>query len=157
MLQLGRSKEDLREHSRKSFSKSRRKAWPASLTPSPLSRLSERQSRSGKSAQKRSAKREHRARSHPGIKPPTLLPRRCLRRMARRDGLPLTFAGLWERWKDGMLSCTILTIEACNGIRGTRGTRGTFWLARPGKIEFSGDRLQRPHKDALCATLNALR
>ena len=29
----------------------------------------------------------------------------------------LTFAGLWERWKDGMLSCTILTCEACDGIR----------------------------------------
>ena len=29
--------------------------------------------------------------------------------IARRDGRPLTFAGLWERWKDGMLSCTILT------------------------------------------------
>ena len=33
-------------------------------------------------------------------------------------GLPfLTFAGLWERWKDGMLSCTILATEACDGIR----------------------------------------
>ena len=32
--------------------------------------------------------------------------------ITRRDGLPLTFAGLWERWKDGMLSCTILTCEA---------------------------------------------
>ena len=29
----------------------------------------------------------------------------------------LTFAGLWERWKDGVLSCTILTTEACDGIR----------------------------------------
>jgi len=37
--------------------------------------------------------------------------------IARGDGLPLTFAGLWERWKDGMLSCTILTCEACGGIR----------------------------------------
>jgi hypothetical protein len=32
--------------------------------------------------------------------------------ITRRDGLPLTFAGLWERWKDGTLSCTILTCEA---------------------------------------------
>jgi putative SOS response-associated peptidase YedK len=32
--------------------------------------------------------------------------------ITRRDGLPLTFARLWERWKDGMLSCTILTCEA---------------------------------------------
>ena len=37
--------------------------------------------------------------------------------IARRDALPLTFAGLWERWKDGMLTCTILTCEACDGIR----------------------------------------
>ena len=37
--------------------------------------------------------------------------------VSRRDGLPLTFAGLWEKWKDGMLSCTILTCEACDGIR----------------------------------------
>jgi putative SOS response-associated peptidase YedK len=32
--------------------------------------------------------------------------------VTRRDGKPLTFAGLWERWKDGMLSFTILTTEA---------------------------------------------
>lgn len=31
--------------------------------------------------------------------------------IARKDGMPLTFAGLWERWKDGMLSFTILTTE----------------------------------------------
>ena len=37
--------------------------------------------------------------------------------IARKDGLPLTFAGLWEKWKDGMLSCTILTTEASDGIR----------------------------------------
>jgi putative SOS response-associated peptidase YedK len=33
--------------------------------------------------------------------------------ITRPDGLPLTFAGLWERWKDGMLSFTILTQDAC--------------------------------------------
>ena len=38
------------------------------------------------------------------------------RRNRRRPAL-LTSAGLWERWKDGMLSCTILTTEACDGIR----------------------------------------
>lgn len=38
--------------------------------------------------------------------------------ITRRDGKPLTFAGLWERWKDGMLSFTILTTEADAGLRG---------------------------------------
>jgi putative SOS response-associated peptidase YedK len=38
------------------------------------------------------------------------------RRNRPRSAL-LTFAGLWEGWKDGMLSCTILTTEACDGIR----------------------------------------
>ncbi len=37
--------------------------------------------------------------------------------ISRKDGLPLTFAGLWEAWIDGMLSCTILTTEAAEGIR----------------------------------------
>ena len=36
--------------------------------------------------------------------------------ISRRDDLPLTFAGMWERWKDGTLSCTILTTEACDGV-----------------------------------------
>jgi len=51
--------------------------------------------------------------------------------IARRDGLPLTFAGLWERWKDGMLSCTILTCEACDGIRDLH-TRMPVMLAPDG-------------------------
>jgi putative SOS response-associated peptidase YedK len=37
--------------------------------------------------------------------------------ISRRDGLPFTFAGLWEKWKDGILSCTIHTCEACDGVR----------------------------------------
>ncbi len=37
--------------------------------------------------------------------------------IARKDRLPLTFAGLWERWGDGMHSFTILTTTACDGIR----------------------------------------
>ncbi len=37
--------------------------------------------------------------------------------ITRKDGLPLTFAGLWEKWKDGMLSFTILTTESYEGIR----------------------------------------
>ncbi len=36
--------------------------------------------------------------------------------ISRKDGRPLTFAGLWERWKDGMLSFTILTTGAAGGI-----------------------------------------
>jgi putative SOS response-associated peptidase YedK len=51
--------------------------------------------------------------------------------IARRDVLPLTFAGLWERWKDGMLSCTILTCEACDGIRDLH-TRMPVMLAPDG-------------------------
>jgi putative SOS response-associated peptidase YedK len=31
--------------------------------------------------------------------------------ITRKDGLPFTFAGLWEHWKDGMPSFTILTTE----------------------------------------------
>ena len=38
--------------------------------------------------------------------------------VTRKDGLPLTFAGLWERWgKDKLLTCTILTTEASDGVR----------------------------------------
>ena len=37
--------------------------------------------------------------------------------IARGDGQPLTFAGLWERWQDGMLSFTILTTEAFGTLR----------------------------------------
>jgi putative SOS response-associated peptidase YedK len=38
--------------------------------------------------------------------------------MSRKDGAPLTFAGLWERWgPDQLLSCTILTTDASEGLR----------------------------------------
>ena len=37
--------------------------------------------------------------------------------ITRKDGLPFTFAGLWERWKDGMLSFTILTTEGTAAAR----------------------------------------
>ena len=37
--------------------------------------------------------------------------------ISRKDGLPLTFAGLWERWgPDKLLTFTILTTEAADGI-----------------------------------------
>jgi putative SOS response-associated peptidase YedK len=49
--------------------------------------------------------------------------------ISRKDGQPLTFAGLWEKWKDGMLSCTILTCEACEGVRGLH-TRMPVILAK---------------------------
>jgi hypothetical protein len=44
--------------------------------------------------------------------------------------LPLTFAGLWEKWKDGMLSFTILikVIEAIDEIQ--------YTYALPEKIGF---------------------
>jgi putative SOS response-associated peptidase YedK len=51
--------------------------------------------------------------------------------ISRRDGQPLTFAGLWERWKDGMVTCTILTCEASHGIR-TLHTRMPVMLAKEG-------------------------
>jgi putative SOS response-associated peptidase YedK len=38
--------------------------------------------------------------------------------ITRKDGLPLTFAGLWERWgPNNLLTCLILTTVACDGIR----------------------------------------
>jgi putative SOS response-associated peptidase YedK len=51
--------------------------------------------------------------------------------ISRKDGQPLTFAGLWEKWKDGMLSCTILTCEACDGVRDLH-TRMPVMLAKDG-------------------------
>jgi putative SOS response-associated peptidase YedK len=39
--------------------------------------------------------------------------------VSRKDGVPLTFAGLWERWgPDNLLTCSILTTDATDGIRG---------------------------------------
>jgi putative SOS response-associated peptidase YedK len=38
--------------------------------------------------------------------------------MSRKDGAPLAFAGLWEHWgPDNLLSCTILTRDASEGLR----------------------------------------
>ncbi len=38
--------------------------------------------------------------------------------VSRKNGLPLTFAGLWERWgPDNLLTHTILITEPCDGIR----------------------------------------
>ncbi len=42
--------------------------------------------------------------------------------ISRKDGNPLIFAGLWERWgKDSLLSCTILTVEAHDCLRDLHG------------------------------------
>ena len=41
--------------------------------------------------------------------------------ISRKDGLPITFAGLWEKWKDGMLSFAILTTEASDITRDIHG------------------------------------
>jgi putative SOS response-associated peptidase YedK len=38
--------------------------------------------------------------------------------ITRTDGVPFTFAGLWERWKDNLLTCTILTTDAAESIHG---------------------------------------
>jgi len=38
--------------------------------------------------------------------------------VSRKDGMPFTFAGLWERWgPDNLLTCTIITTDATDGIR----------------------------------------
>jgi len=41
--------------------------------------------------------------------------------ITRSDGLPLTFTGLWEKWKDGLLSCAILTTDAGDITRDIHG------------------------------------
>ncbi len=52
--------------------------------------------------------------------------------VSRRDALPLTFAGLWERWgPDNLLTCTILTTEPCDGIRDLHN-RMPLMLAKDG-------------------------
>jgi putative SOS response-associated peptidase YedK len=51
--------------------------------------------------------------------------------MSAGDGIPLTFAGLWERWRDDLQSCTILTAAACAGIRDLHN-RMPVMLAREG-------------------------
>jgi putative SOS response-associated peptidase YedK len=59
--------------------------------------------------------------------------------ISRKDDIPLTFAGLWEKWKDGMLSCTILTTEAADGIRDLHN-RMPVMLAKEGfEPWLSGD------------------
>lgn len=52
--------------------------------------------------------------------------------ISRKDRLPLTFAGLWEKWKDGMLTFTILTTEAYEGIRDLH-TRTPMMLDEQGR------------------------
>jgi putative SOS response-associated peptidase YedK len=52
--------------------------------------------------------------------------------ITRKDGLPFTFAALWERWgPDGLLTCTILTTAASDGIRDLH-TRMPVMLAKDG-------------------------
>ncbi len=41
--------------------------------------------------------------------------------IVRKDGRPMSFAGLWERWKDDLTSCTIITTEACEGTKDLHG------------------------------------
>ena len=51
--------------------------------------------------------------------------------VSRKD-LPLTFAGLWERWgPENLLTCTILTAEPCDGIRDLHN-RMPLMLAKDG-------------------------
>ncbi len=37
--------------------------------------------------------------------------------ITRKDGRPMSFAGLWERWKDDLQSCSIITTDACKGTQ----------------------------------------
>jgi len=43
----------------------------------------------------------------------------------------MSFAGLWERWKDDLLTCTIITTEACDGTKDLHG-RMPFMLDENG-------------------------
>jgi putative SOS response-associated peptidase YedK len=52
--------------------------------------------------------------------------------VTRKDGVPFTFAGLWERWgPDKLLTCSILTTDATDGIKGLH-TRMPVILPRDG-------------------------
>jgi putative SOS response-associated peptidase YedK len=52
--------------------------------------------------------------------------------LSRKDGVPLTFAGLWERWgPDKLLTCSILTTDATVGIQELH-TRMPVILAKDG-------------------------
>ena len=41
--------------------------------------------------------------------------------ITRKDGRPMSFAGLWERWKDDLQSFTIITTGACDGTKDLHG------------------------------------
>src|SRR5262249_21193712 len=52
--------------------------------------------------------------------------------VTRKDGVPLTFAGLWECWgQDDLLTCSILTTDATDGIKSLH-TRMPVILANDG-------------------------
>ncbi len=91
---------------------------------------------------------EWREAAPPGRARPAKMP--CY--IARGDGRPLTFAGLWERWKDGMLSFTILTTEACGGLRDLHTRMPVILASRSFKPWLGG-------ADAACdpSTAGALR
>ena len=79
--------------------------------------------------------------------------------ISRKDGLPLTFAGLWEKWKDGMLSFTILTTEAYEGIRDLH-TRTPMILDEQGRQFLAWRRCPDPrgrcqYSDPLLSSLDA--
>ncbi len=69
--------------------------------------------------------------------------------ITRGDGIPFTFAGLWERWKDNLLSCTILTTDASDSIYEVH-IRMPIVLDTQGMEEWLGG-----GKPALAANINA--
>ena len=75
--------------------------------------------------------------------------------IAPADGLPLSFAALWERWDrsgDGLETFTIITTEACEGLAGIHHRQPAIihpdrfgdWLAPASPSEQLLDVVRRP-------------
>jgi putative SOS response-associated peptidase YedK len=84
--------------------------------------------------------------------------------ITRKDGLPFTFAGLWERWKDGMLSFTILTTDAGTTTRDLHDRMPvilddaamSLWTER-GEVQMPADLDDRVQLTAVSPQMNSSR
>ena len=84
--------------------------------------------------------------------------------ITRKDGRPFTFAGLWERWKDGMLSFTILTTDAGAATRHLHDRMPVMlddaavllWTER-GEVHMPADLDDRVHLTAVSPQMNSSR